>query len=35
MSVGNIFSREGPLLDFPKVAKKIFAEGLKSGKSLF
>jgi len=31
MGVGRIFSREWAIVDFPGVAKKIFAEGAKSG----
>jgi len=32
MGVGRIFSMGGPIVDFPGVAKKSFAEGGKSGK---
>ena len=35
MGVGRIFSREGPIVDFPGLAKKISAGGAKSGKILF
>jgi len=35
MGVGRIFSREGPIVDFPGVAKNIFAAGTKSGKISF
>jgi len=35
MGIGRIFSREGLRMNFPEVAKKIFAGGAKSGKISF
>jgi len=32
MGVGRIFSGEGPILDFPEIAKKVFAGGVEQGK---
>jgi len=29
MGVGRIFSREGPIVDFPRVARKVLQGGLK------